>query len=79
MKSNNDKCHLIVANTNNMSYISTSYIYLGNEFIESEESVNLLGVEIDNTLSFDGHVTNLLKKGNQKLHALIMGEDNESL
>ena len=33
MKSNNDKCHLIVANTNNVSYISTSDIYLGNEFI----------------------------------------------
>ena len=32
MKSNNDKCHLIVANTNNVSYISTSYIYLDNEF-----------------------------------------------
>ena len=69
MKSNNDKCHLIVANTNNASDISTSYIYLGNEFIESEESFNLLGVKIENTLSFDGHVTNLLKKSNQKLHA----------
>ena len=71
MKSNNDKCHQIVSNTNNVSYISTSYIYLGNEFIESEESVNLLGVKIDNTLSFDGHVTNLLKKANQTLHALM--------
>ena len=46
MKSNNDKCHLIVANTNNLSYISTSFIHLGNEFIEREESINLLGVKI---------------------------------
>ena len=59
------KCHLIVANTN-VSYISTSYIYLGNEFIESGESVNLLGVKFDHNLSLDGHVTNLLQKGNQK-------------
>ena len=71
MKSNYDKCHLIVENTNNVSYISTSYIYLDNEFIEREESVNLLGVKIDKTLSFDGHVANLLKTGNQKLHALM--------
>ena len=70
MKSNEDKCHLIVATTNNNSYSSTSYIYLGNEFIESEESVELLGVKIDSKLNFNEHVTNLVKKGNQKLHAL---------
>ena len=71
MKSNNDKCHLIVANTNNRSYSSTSYIYLDNAFLESEESVKLLGVKIDKDLNFNEHITNLLKKGNQKLHALM--------
>ena len=69
MKSNEDKLHLIVTNTNK-NYNSISYIYNGNEFIESEDLVELLGVKIDSKLTFNEHVTNLVKKGNQKLHAL---------
>ena len=71
MKPNNDKCHLMVHDTNNRSYSSNSYIYLDNEFLENEDSVKLLGVKIDQNLNFNEHVTNLLKKGNQKLHALM--------
>ena len=71
MKSNNDKCHLIVPVKKNRSYSSKSFIYLGNEFLENEPSVKLLGVKIDENLNFEEHVTNLLKKGNQKLHALM--------
>ena len=71
MKSNNDKCHLMVHHTNNRSYTSNSYIYLDNEFLENENSVNLLGVKIDENLNFNDHVNALLKKGNQKLHALM--------
>ena len=59
MKSHDDKCHLLEPNAN-ITYVS----HLNNEFIESEESVELLGVQIDE------HVTSLLKKGNQKLNAL---------
>ena len=69
MKSNDDKCHLIIGNTNK-SYSSTGFIYMGNELLESEESVDLLGVTIDSKLNFNDHVTNLIKKGNQKFHAL---------
>ena len=64
MKSNDDKCHLIVANHNNCS------VNLGNELIEGSSSVELLGVTIDNELKFTEHVSYLCKKGNQKLHAL---------
>ena len=71
MKPNNDKCHLIVATPNKRSYTSKSFIYLDNEFLESEDSVKLLGVNIDKDLNFNKHVTNLIKKGNQKLHALM--------
>ena len=41
MKSNDDKCHLIVANQENIS------IALGNQCIEAEDSVELLGIKID--------------------------------
>ena len=64
MKANDDKCHLIVPNHKDVS------VTLGNQFIEAEDSVTLLGVTIDKELSFSDHVLNLLKKGNQKLHGL---------
>ena len=69
MKSNTDKMHLIISDTNK-NFTSTGCIYINNEFIESEKSVKLLGVTIDNKLNFNEHVTNLIKKGNQKLHAI---------
>ena len=74
MKSNSDKCHLIVAeNEHRPSYISNSCIYLDEEraLLQSEELVKLLGVWIDNKLTFEEHIKTLLKKGNQKLHALM--------
>ena len=64
MKSNDDKCHLFVANKENMS------LDLGNDTIDSSETVKLLGVLIDKQHNFKEHVSTLCKKGNQKLHAL---------
>ena len=53
------------------STLMLSYIYLGNELLESENSVKLLGVQVDNKLKFNEHVSKLIKQGNQKLHALM--------
>ena len=39
MKSNNDKCHLIVPVSRSRNYSSNSYIYLGNEFLENEKEM----------------------------------------
>jgi len=64
MKSNKDKCHLIVANEKQVS------ITLGEENIGASASVELLGIKLDNNLNFGEHVTDLIRKGNQKLHAL---------
>ena len=71
MKSNSNKCHLIVSENANRTYSSTSFIYLGNEFLECEDSVKLLGVILDSNLTLNDHVSTLLKKSNHKLHALI--------
>ena len=70
MKSNDDKCHLIVANSNK-HYSTTSYIYTGNEFIERENMVELQGIKIDSKLNFTEHFANLTRKGNRNLHACI--------
>ena len=71
MKSNDSKCHLIIHDADKRLYTSKSFIYLGNKLLENEESVKLLGVWIDNKVTFEQHIKNLLKKGNQKLHALM--------
>ena len=57
-------CHLIVCKQKNVS------VSLGNETIKESSSVELLGIKIDSHLNMNEHVTNLCKKGNQKLHAL---------
>ena len=64
MKPNDDKCHLIVCNQDKFS------VTFGNEKIDTTKSVELLGITIDNNLTFTENVTILCKKGNQKLHAL---------
>ena len=64
MKSNKDKCHLLIASHNEV------LINIDNEKINSGNSVTLLGVEIDKELNFSKHVSKLCEKGNQKLHTL---------
>ena len=74
MKSNGEKCHLIVAeNEHRPAYISNSFIYLDKEkeLLESETIVKLLGLWIDNKMAFEEHIKKILTKGNQKLHALM--------
>ena len=50
MKSNNGKYHLIVASENEVS------LTIGDEQIMSIESVELLGITIDNKLNFNIHI-----------------------
>ena len=71
MKPNQGKCHLLVADIKHKKYSSKSYINLENAFLESEDSVELLGVQIDQNLNFEKHITSILKEANKKLHALM--------
>ena len=64
MKSNNEKCHLLIAKNDN------GEITLGNDVIEAEDSVELLGLKIVKDLTFNDYVLFRIKKANQKLHAL---------
>ena len=45
MKSNDDKCHLIITNTDKVS------VTLGNEVIEASDTVELLGTKLDKNLN----------------------------
>ena len=64
MKSNNDKCHLIILNNED------NIIKIRDEEISGSKSVKLLGITIDNKLNFNDHIRKLCKKANQKLHTL---------
>ena len=64
MKSNPDKCHLLVSTNDNVS------IRIGNFQIETTKTENLSGIQFDNKLSFDYHLSEICKKASRKLNAL---------
>ena len=56
MKSNSDKCHMIVAeNEHRPPYISNSFVYLEEqkELLQNEKIVKLLGIWIDDKMTFE--------------------------
>ena len=65
LKANPDKFHMILSDPNEEISINVD----GNQ-IKNSSHEKLLGVTIDNKLSFKTHVSNLCKKASQKLHAL---------
>ena len=64
-KMNPDKCHLLV--TKHSEEVSIS---IEGETIKGKNSVKLLGVNIDNKLDFNDHVSQICNKVSSKLHAL---------
>ena len=65
LKANPNKFHLILNDHDDKRYIK-----IGNCKIYNTTCEKLLGIKIDNKLSFNEHVTDLCKKARQKLHAL---------
>ena len=62
MKLNQDKCHFLLAG------FKYEHIFakVGSIKIWESQREKLLGVHIDNSLSFNYHVSNLCKRANQK-------------
>ena len=71
MKPNQKKCHLIVAEPDYKLYEPKSFIFLEDAFLESEEVVRLLGVQVDDRIAFEKHVNLILVEANKKLNALM--------
>ena len=46
-------------------------LHIDNNEIESENLLTLLGITIDNRLSFDGHISKLYHKASMQLNALF--------
>ena len=66
LKMNEDKCHLLITNQEEKRVSAI----IDKETIENSKSVRLLGITIDNKLSFDTHVSTICKKVNLKLHLM---------
>ena len=64
MKANADKCHLLITIDEERN------ISIGGEKIQNSKSGKLLGVTIDNRLSFTEHEYKICDKASQKLNAL---------
>ena len=64
MVANPDKCHLLTRTSEEVS------VKIENEIIKNSLQEKLLGIVINNRLTFDPHVQSLCKKAGEKLHAL---------
>ena len=64
LKANPDKFHLILSNSDEDKLVMIEHTEILNCNCEK-----LLGIKIDNKLSFEDHVTDLCTKASQKLHA----------
>ena len=65
LKANPDKFHLLLSDPNPILSVEVDQFTISNSKHEK-----LLGVTIDNKLSFNEHVAGICKKASQKLHAL---------
>ena len=71
MQPNQGKCHLMIADIDHKYYDWKSFIFLEYAFLENEEIVRLLGVQVDEKVNFEEHIrTVILKEANKKLCAL---------
>ena len=64
MKSNPDKCHLLVSTNDNVA------IRIGNFRIENTKREKLLGIQFDNKLSFNYPLSEICKEASTKRYAL---------
>ena len=64
LKGNTDKCHLVVSSDD------PTEIQVGESVIKNNTCEMLLGIKIDNKLTFDEHISGLCKKAANKLRAL---------
>ena len=64
MKANQDKCHLIISENENVS------MYIDPFEIKNTNCEKLLGIKIDSRLNFNEHLDGIIKKASRKINAL---------
>ena len=66
---------IVAENEHRPAYISNSFVYLEEqkELLQSEKIVKLLGVWIDDKMTFENHIKTLLKKRQSKTTCIDEG------
>ena len=64
LKSNADKCHLLVISSDAVNLRVSEYD------IKNSECEKLLGLKFDNKVTFEKHITDICKKASRKIYAL---------
>ena len=64
LKSNAEKCHLLVSSSDAVSLRVSEY------GIKNSECEKLLGVKFDNKLTFENHITDICRKASRKIYTL---------
>ena len=70
MIGNPEKFHLMFLSANEKDLINQQTINIIGISLKSEANFTLLGVDIDNRLSFHGHINNLCRKAASQINAL---------
>ena len=70
MTVNSDKCQAIVLNKKRSDLTNTNF-QVDNHVIKSVSSVQLLGIQIDDKLNFNLHISKICKSAANQLNALI--------
>ena len=73
MKSNADKCHLLVSSNEKVT------IKIGSHKIANTKREKLLGIHLDSWLSFDYHISEICKKASRKVCTLARVTSGMSL
>ena len=61
---------MVISATSLLQLKNSVSINIDGSYVTNKKEQKLLGIKLDSSLSFEGHITSLCKKASQKLHAL---------
>ena len=67
---NTEKFHLMFLSTDKTDQLVNEQLFIGDKTLNSEPCITLLGMDIDNLLTFNKHIANLCKKAASQLNVL---------
>ena len=67
---NIEKFHLMFLSTDKTEQLVNEQLFIGDKTLNSEPCITLLGMDIDNLLTFNKHIADLYKKAASQLNVL---------
>ena len=70
LTANTEKFHLMFLSTDKTDQLVNEQLFIGDKTLNSEPCITLLGMDIDNLLTFNKHIANPCKKAASQLNVL---------